>query len=165
MAQTSTAPRNVTIQGAVFELADVYAEGHVCSPMEAKALNQTRSENIRNNFAGRVKEAKGDAESLPDAAKNKLQTELNDYATKYEFSVGIGGARLDPIQKEAKQIAVTLVDGVIAKSGTSVKAYKDTKGKDKYDALVADVMEREDVVKKAEKIVKEREALAASIEI
>ena len=161
MADTN---RSLMIQGVNFTVADPYAEGHKCTAMEAKALNQTRAENLRNNFASKVKAAKGEDGSINDKQVAALQSELDDYAKAYVFSVGVG-SRLDPVQKEAKQLAVTLVDGAIAKKGTSKAAYIEANGKDKYDELVAGVMERDDVVKEAQKIVKQRQSIADAIEV
>jgi len=157
--------RKVTIQQVIFDLSDPYSEGHVCSAMEAKALNQTRAENIRNNFASNVKKVQ-DANDGPlsDAQVKELQKELDDYAKGYEFSVG-GGRAVDPVSREAKRIAKEIVDGKIAATGTSVKAYIDAKGKDKYDALIGQAMEHESVQAEAVKIVKSRAKLADAIEV
>ena len=155
--------RKVTIAGTIFSLTDTYSEGHTINAMEAKALNQTRAENIRNNFADKVKKAQGDAASLTDEQVAALQSELDTYASSYEFSVG-GGRVTDPIEREAKRIAEELVNGKIAEKGLSVAKYKEANGKDKYDSLVAQVMESEGVRKEAEAIVRKRSKLADSIE-
>ena len=49
--------KTITIQGVEFTVASPYAEGHTITEAEAKALNQVRAENIRNNCAGLVKAA------------------------------------------------------------------------------------------------------------
>jgi hypothetical protein len=153
----------ITIQGLTFEVSQPYAAGHVVTEMEAMALNQTRAENIRNNFAKTVKDAQAEDGSVTDDQKKALAKELAEYDKQYEFSVG-GGRSLDPIQKEAKIIATQLVDAKIAKSGTTISKYKEA-NKEKYDTLIAQVMEKDEIQKKAVSIVKEREALADSINI
>ena len=47
----------ITIQGESFSVDMPYSEGHVCTSTQAGALNQTRAENLRNNFASSVKKA------------------------------------------------------------------------------------------------------------
>ena len=66
----------ITIQKQLFNVPNRYAAGHVLTEGEANALNQTYHENLRNNFAGRVKEG-GDHATL--------QTELDAYAASYQF--------------------------------------------------------------------------------
>jgi hypothetical protein len=155
--------RKVTIAGQLFDLDDPYTEGHTATAMEAKALNQTRAENIRNNFAATVKKLQGEAESLTDAQVKQLQSELDAYAKAYEFSVGAGRVT-DPVEKEAKRIATELLDGAIAKKGTSKKKYIEANGQEKYDELLLGLMEKEQVQKEAASIVAKRNKLADSIE-
>ena len=47
----------ITIQGMGFAVPIVYAEGHPLTANQAAALNQVLAENLRNNFASKVKEA------------------------------------------------------------------------------------------------------------
>lgn len=172
MAKTETtseavallASRSITIQDVIFTIGDVYTEGHVCTAKEAQALNQTRAENIRNNFAKTVKDAKPEDGALTDEQKAALQSDLDKYAAEYEFSVG-GGRTLDPIDKEAKLIAANIIDGAIAKSGMSRAKYIETKGKDYYDGLIAQMMAKPNVRDEATEIVKRREAIADSVQI
>jgi hypothetical protein len=64
---------DVTIAGEVFKIDTPYTEGHTCTAGEASALNQVRHENLRNNFAKKVKDAKGGRHvrprGVPDAAR------------------------------------------------------------------------------------------------
>jgi hypothetical protein len=46
-----------TIEGKNFEISQPYEEGHVITAIEARVLNQTRSENIGNNVRAKLKEA------------------------------------------------------------------------------------------------------------
>lgn len=98
---------NLTIAGEVFEVADdpkitvgtPLTEGMVAS------LQQTRRENIRNNFASKVRDATNDGEDeLSQDDKNQLQQQLNQYAEAYEFGVRAAGVRrvTDPVEKEAR---------------------------------------------------------------
>lgn len=96
---------DVTIAGEVFKIDTPYNEGHTITAGEAQALNQTRQENLRNNFAKKVKDAK-EAGTFDLAA---FQTQLDEYAAQYEFGVrqGGGGTRApsDPVKREALKIA------------------------------------------------------------
>ena len=49
--------KEITIAGQTFAVLQPYAEGHTITEAEAKALNQVRAENVRNNMAGKVKAA------------------------------------------------------------------------------------------------------------
>jgi hypothetical protein len=44
------------IMGLQFEVRAPYCAGHLCTAGEARALNQTRLENIRNNLAAKAKQ-------------------------------------------------------------------------------------------------------------
>lgn len=159
----ANATRKITIAGQLFEIADVYAEGHTINAMEAKALNQTRAENLRNNFASTVKEKQGEAESLTEAQVAELQAELTKYAETYEFSVS-GGRVTDPVEREAKRIAVEMIDGKIAEKGLSRAKYIEAKGKPAYDELVEKVMNLDQVRNEAAAVIKKRNKIADQIE-
>jgi len=96
----------ITIQGKSFAVPVKYEEGHVLKVNEASALNQTYWENLRNNFANKVKE--GIEAGLDDAT---LQQQLDDYAADYEFGErrGGGGFRGDPVMTAAMNIARELI--------------------------------------------------------
>jgi hypothetical protein len=97
--------RDITIQGVVFSAPSPYAVGHVLNENEASVLNQTFSENLRNNFAPKLKavideNTKAGVDALTIEQIGTLQTEFAAYAAAYKFgAVGAGGARgpADPI--------------------------------------------------------------------
>lgn len=92
----------ITIQGKIFNAPLRYEEGHELNAGEAAALNQTYHENLRNNFAKRVKEATDNGSYSQEA----LQEEFSKYAEDYEFGVRTGGgAPRDPVMQEAMNIA------------------------------------------------------------
>lgn len=100
--------KNITIAGTIFEIALPYAAGHVLTDGEAKALNQTFCENVRNNMAKKVKDEGATAEDV--AA----------YAAGYEFTItsGGGGSRtVDPVEREAKRLAKEAIKAALAKAG------------------------------------------------
>lgn len=95
--------QEVTIAGEVFKIAPKYDAGHVLTDNEASTLNQTFFENIRNNMAGRVKDAK----EKDDFDLDLMQDEISKYANEYEFGArrGGGGIPRDPVMAEAVKLA------------------------------------------------------------
>lgn len=105
----------ITIAGEVFDAPVRYEEGHELTAGEAAALNQTFHENLRNNFAKRVKDAKDNGSFDLEA----LKTEFATYADEYAFGIrtGGGGATRDPVLAEAMNIARGQVRAAIRKKG------------------------------------------------
>jgi hypothetical protein len=96
----------ITIEGHMFNVPIRYEEGHELTANEASALNQTFHENLRNNFAKKVKDRKVDGQELDEDVLAELQTQLDDYADKYEFGARTGGGGVrDPIMSEAMNIS------------------------------------------------------------
>ena len=56
--QTEGGRQRLLIQGVKFTIASPYAEGYKLKPNEASAMNQLLAENIRNNLASTVRNAK-----------------------------------------------------------------------------------------------------------
>lgn len=98
---------SIQIAGHNFNISDRYEEGHELTANESAALNQMRRENIRNNFAKKVEDAKNGAERVEDDnVLADLQEQLNEYAEGYEFGVRTGGGYVrDPVLAEAMKIA------------------------------------------------------------
>lgn len=100
----------ITIAGHRFEInAPPFVAGAIeLTEGMAHTLNQTRAENLRNNFASRVKNTLNGAEDLTEDQKASLQTAFDAYADKYEFGVrqpGTGRKPADPIEKEMMALA------------------------------------------------------------
>src|SRR5215471_12844559 len=97
----------ITIAGKTFNAPVRYEEGHELTSGEANALNQTYHENLRNNFAKRVK----DAIEAGGYDQSAIQREFDSYAEKYEFGVrtGGGGSTRDPVLAEALAIARNMI--------------------------------------------------------
>lgn len=149
----------ITIQGHTFDATQPYAAGHAITEAEAKALNQVRAENLRNNFATKIKSAQGDAEALTEEQLATLRAEFAEYDAAYEFtlaSVGGGKRETDPVQAEAKRIAKSIVTAKLKEKG---KAVKDVDA-DVLANAIAKVAESEGVQKLAKKNVAERNKAA-----
>lgn len=111
----------ITIAGYQFAAPMKYAEGDTLEANEASALNQTYHENLRNNFAKRVQEAKdaaGEGNELTSDVMEKLKTEFTEYANTYEFGVrGGGGGPRDPVRTEAMSLAREAIRSALKAKG------------------------------------------------
>lgn len=138
MVDTSGARRNLLIQGETFSIPEPYGEGHVMTAGEANQLNQVLAENIRNNFAKKVSDAK-EAGTLDGAA---MQRELDQYAQGYEFGVrraGGGAARItDPVKREALRIAKDAIKDALVKQGKKPSDYTAAQINEKAEQVVRD---------------------------
>lgn len=147
------ATKKIIIAGTTFEVSQPYAAGHQLTEAEARSLNQTRAENIGNNFRKVVKEADGD--------EAKLQTiagQLAAYDEKYTFAMG-GGARepVDPVEKECMAIARKAVKAQVEQKYGKFKDWLAQEGnQEKYDNAVDTVAQRDNVIAQAKSIVKAR---------
>lgn len=147
----------ITIAGKVFNAPLRYEEGHELTAGEAAALNQTYHENLRNNFAKKVKDA------LAGGAFNQhtLQSEFDRYAESYAFGVRVagGGTPRDPVMKEALAIAKTRLLAALKKKGINPNT---------VDAAVKTAKAKELIEKRPEimELARQRvsEAQAAAVE-
>jgi hypothetical protein len=155
--------KSISISGVPFEINTPYTEGHTISAIEAKVLNQTRAENIGNNFRTAVKEALAKEEGpAREEALNKVLADLQTYDAAYVFSAS-GNARtpIDPVEAEAIRIAKEIVKYAITeKYNITLKAYFATEGNEaKYDAAVEKKAVQDDVLKLARKRVADKKKL------
>lgn len=132
----------ITIAGEVFNAPLRYEEGHELTAGEAGALNQTYHENLRNNFAKRVKDAKENGGFNLEV----LQTEFDEYAKEYVFGVRTGGGPVrDPVMAEAMTIAKSRVRAAIKAKGikqTDVTAAAVTEAARKFIAKNPQILEQ-----------------------
>ena len=152
-----TQTKAITIQGFEFEILTPYAEGHVVNEAEAKALNQTRLENVRNNAARVVKAATDEEGNLVDEAAVRAQ--IAEYDANYVFTLAsVGGGRKpsDPVEAEALRMARAAITAQLRAAGRKAKDID----KDVLDAAVAKLAGQDNLRKAAAKAVKERAALA-----
>lgn len=101
----------ITIQTQVFDCPMPYSAGHTLTENEAMALNNLLSENLRNNFAGKMKKAE-----TPLG-----QADFDAYAAGYVFgqravSTGAKSVR-DPVEKEERALAKEAILASYAKKG------------------------------------------------
>lgn len=179
MAETvNNAARNITIQGIEFSIPQPYGAGHVLTENEARHLNQTYAENVRNNFAKTVKASLDGAEGAVSQAD--LPSAFADYVGKYSLdqvrAVASGSSRtLDPVEKEARQLAKDIVKNALAKQGAKLTAPKEASDEekaaytDRINAKIEEIAAREEVIAAAKKNVNNRsknlDSLAATLEL
>lgn len=155
---------NLTINGHVFEVEDDpnIVEGAPMSAGHVHSLQQTRRENVRNNFASKVKERQGEDGSLGDAEKAELQSALADYAAKYEFGVRQAGTArrvVDPVEKEMLRMARDDISAAyFAKNGEKLKGEALANAAEQLLSVRGD-----DYAKRARRAIREREAAAAEV--
>lgn len=160
MANTKTK----TINGLSFEVLQPYAEGHVLTEAEARALNQTRSENIGNNARAKIKEMQ---EAGTDFAE--IAAYVADLDANYAFTLASIAAnrRLDPYEREARAIARDLLRNHLAKDGRKLtvapEGVTDEDWKDKIEAEVERISTSEGVVKQARKNVDAKKKAADTL--
>lgn len=166
--------KTIQIAGVNFEAPFKYSAGHVLTDVEAKTLNQTRFENLRNNFAKTVKDAKIEGDTPTD----ELRAKFAEYEAKYDFAApGAGGVSrtLDPIEKEALALARDIVKAALANKGRSYNPPKEAteEQKEAYKAQIAASVEavaaKDEVIAQAKKNVAARaksiDAITAGLDL
>ena len=144
--------KTISISGETFEVSAPYAAGQTINEAEAKTLNQTRAENIGNNFRAAVKKA------LEEGKIAEVRAAIAEYDASYQFSMTATRQPIDPIESEAFKIAREVVKARIAeKTGLTLKKYLETEGNQaKYDAAVEKMAAQDDTLKLAKKRVAEK---------
>ena len=132
----STEQRRIKVEGLIFNAPAPYRAGHMLNENEANTLNQTFAENLRNNFAKKVKSCEGGRSeerrgiSLPTAKRplQDLQQEFSSYANDYEFGTraagggGEGALPRDPVDREAYIMARDMIRQHAKSKGIKVDA-------------------------------------------
>jgi hypothetical protein len=157
--------KEITIAGVTFSVSQPYSAGHVITEAEAKALNQVRAENIRNNMASKVKAAMEGTAKEGEPTRDTIAQAVAEYDASYVFtlaSVGGGKRPSDPVEVEALRIARGIFSDFCASKKLTVKAVRERIGEEVYEAKLAEIAERPDVVKEAKRRVKLRQESAES---
>ena len=163
--ETTTDGKTLTIQGLQFVAPARYAEGHVLTLSEARQLQQTYHEALRNNFASQVKKAlkEADAEetsALSESAIDDLTSRFATYAEEFEFAQRSGVTRtpVDPIEREAIKIAKPLILDALKKKNIDPKSLEEGV----LDQLIASaIAKRPDITEEATRRVTAAKNLAA----
>lgn len=102
--------QKIIISDVLFEIPAPYESGKPMSGIEAQVLNRHMAKNIRSNV---LEEVTTLLEANKEAEARKL---VSEYAANYKPS-NRGGRTVDPVEREAKQIAKALMDAQLAKAG------------------------------------------------
>lgn len=143
--------KQILIAKTPFTVSEPYAEGHVLTEMEARVLNQVRAENIGNNFRKAVDDClKGVANAK---SMETIQAEFAEYDKTYSFTAvrRTAAARLSPLDAEALRLAKAWIVGQLKAANKTLKAYVDEKGKDAFEAKMAEVAATADIQALAKK--------------
>lgn len=122
----------LTIQGIAFKARAPYAAGHPLTEIEAAVLNQCRADNLRNNFAKTVKAYKDNGSAEGPAQLEALRAKFTEYDASYTFHAP---SSTDPIDTEARRIAIALVREELNRRGTDPQSVS----KDRFEVFVAKV--------------------------
>lgn len=156
---SDTQLKEITIAGVSFMVLQPYVAGHVVTEAEAKALNQVRAENIRNNCASKVKAAAEGTAKEGEPTADTIEAYVREYDENYQFtlaSVGGGKRPTDPVEVEAMRIARDLFSAYASSKKLTVKAIKEAKGEEWVNAKLAELAERPENVKEAKRRVDAR---------
>lgn len=140
MEYTEDTPRSeITVQGLGLTVPTPFTEGHVLAENEAKVLNQTLAENLRNNFAKTVKAAIAEAGDDVDAVDiEALQAKFDEYIVGYEFGVRsiTGRTTRDPIERQIIIEAKSRVKEALRANGIAIKSVTTEQLNNLVDQLV-----------------------------
>lgn len=145
------------IAGHEFTISQPYEAGHTLTEVEAKVLNQVRSENIANNMRKAVKDAEA-AGTL-----DEVRAKVAEYDAEYTFAMpSAGGSKriVDPVEREARKLAREAIRAQLAKE-TPPRKLKDV-DPEKLEAAIEFVASKEEILKLARKAVKDRETAGAA---
>ena len=135
---------NITIQGLVFPVREIFDEGHELTVVEASVMNQTRDENLRNNYAAKIKALMKEeglkpdqsASDISDAGKATLTQKFPDFEEAYEFGSRGGAREVDPVRKQALLFAMDSVKSALKKKGHNLKEVGTDKVREMAEAAI-----------------------------
>lgn len=154
---------NVTIQGYQFDVPPAgLIVGEPKTEDEVHVLEQVRVENIRNNFAAKIKKMLNGSETLSDEQLTQARQEVAAYAGEYKFGqrkAGSGATRItDPVEREIVRLAREDIQAAFhAKHGERLKSVP----QEAIDNLLA--QRRDDYVKRARRNLADRQKAGEEI--
>lgn len=134
----------ITIHGLLLEAIEPYSEGHVLTADEAKALNSTFIDRVRNNFSRRVKT------QLPECGWSEapglaqaIRSEFATYVATYRFD----SAEQAILTREAQGLARALVMARLNAGGVRAELMTT----EQIDALVMTCAQTPEVLAEAQR--------------
>lgn len=169
----AAAPHVAIILGLEFPVSWPFSAGHICTEAEAKTLNQTRKENLGNNFRKRVVDAlEADTKAGNTDESSKLAAEFADLDAKYVFTLaGVGAVRMDPIEREARNLAKDAVKQNLAAKGRKLSdiptGMTKEEWEDKLETTISEISQRPEVIKiaKAQVAAKKKAIDATAVDL
>jgi hypothetical protein len=171
MGHRARNPKEPTVDTKTIQIAEIdvtvrtpYAAGHVINEHEARALNQTRAENIGNNFRKALAAAKkGEGSKTVEA----ILAEIAEYDANYVFSAGRAtgsGSTMTPLEKMKLKLARNwLIAKLKAEKQITLKAYIEQVGEPQVDSILDQVMATEQIEKLAKEELKRQEKTAGAL--
>ena len=144
--------KSKVIAGHEFKITQPYTAGHTLTEIEAKVLNQVRSENIGNNVRKAVVEL---LEAQDTAGAEALVAERD---AEYEFSTpSAGGRKLDPVEREARKVARDAIRAKLSDDGRKLSDID----KEKLEEAIDNAIEKNSwIMDEAKKRVNARKKFA-----
>lgn len=157
-------PKNFSLLDFDFTVAQPYDEGYgPINAAEARVLNQTRRENLANNFRSAVQAFKDGAEGAA-ASVEDLQAKFGELDAGYVFTIantGTAARKLDPVEREARNIARDLLRQALADAGQKYSEVPEGSTEDEWtafkEAKIDEIAGMDEVVKTAKATVKARQ--------
>lgn len=150
VAEVEPGFQHINIHGILFTAPAPFNEGHVLSEVEAQVLNRTFAENLRNNFAAKMKK------TAEEGGEPLTQGDFDEYANSYTFGNRPGrGVTLSPVDVEERKLAEMAVRMAIRKRGIKLKGVD----KDAYNGYVSRAIETGKYRSQAEEIVRQQQSL------
>jgi len=158
---------DITIQGLIFPARQIFDEGHTLTAVEAGVMNQTRDENLRNNYAAKIKSVLKDAkvekiDDLSPELKADLLAKFPEFEEGYEFGSRGGAREVDPVKKQAMLFATDSVKKALMKKGHKLSEV----GVDKIREMAEAAVEKyPKFMEKAASVVEARQNAASELDI
>jgi hypothetical protein len=157
-------PKTFSILEVDFNVSMPYDAGYgPITEAEARVLNQTRKENLSNNFRAQVQAFKDSAEGAA-ASVEELQAKFQELDAGYAFTIANTGAasrKLDPIEREARNIARDLLKQALVADGLKYKEPPEGTSQEDWDTFIEtkidEIAAMDEVVKTAKATVKARQ--------
>lgn len=103
----------ITINGFRFLVPCPYTEGHICTGAEALILNRKLHSNLRANF-GKIMDGMVVEGKSPESFTRELAKRFSEYCAEYTLN------GLDPVDAEAKAIALAMIKAGLKKAGKKI---------------------------------------------
>lgn len=168
MIEFAEAPsHDITIQGLIFPARQIFDEGHALTAVEASVMNQTRDENLRNNYAAKIKALMKDSKAekvsdLPPDLVKELQDKFPTFEEAYEFGSRGGAREVDPVKKQAMLFATDSVKKALQKKGHKLSDIGTDKIREMAEAAVDKYAK---FMEKAASVVAARQEAASELDI